>query len=85
MSFKGNDRISHPKFGIGTVTKVESEEIIEVSFDHSGKRRLNLKYAGLSPVAIEKEAQLLAEDERGFAETFETPDAYDAHVRKLPL
>ncbi len=80
MPFKKYNRVSHLTFWIGTVVKIESEEIISVHFDHGGIRRLNLKYAKLSPVAVEKEAQLLAENERGIKETFESTDAHDSHA-----
>lgn len=47
-SFSVGERVSHPKFGLGTVKSIESEEVVAVTFDKVGVKRLMVKFAGLS-------------------------------------
>ncbi|UTG93172.1 DUF3553 domain-containing protein [Geobacter sulfurreducens] len=45
-SFSVGERVSHPKFGLGTVTSVEPE-VVEVRFETAGLKRLSIKHAVL--------------------------------------
>ncbi len=52
-SFSMGDRVRHKKFGVGTITKVTSENDdykLEVKFDGSGLKRLMASYANLKKV-----------------------------------
>jgi len=51
-AYRGGERVSHPKFGSGTVVGVSGEgprAEITVVFKEAGPKRLLLKYANLSP------------------------------------
>jgi len=51
-AYRGGERVSHPKFGAGTVVGVSGEgprAEITVVFKEAGPKRLLLKYANLSP------------------------------------
>ncbi len=45
--FKLGDRVVHPHFGLGVVTRCEEEGRVEVAFDHGGRKWLVLQYANL--------------------------------------
>ncbi|MEX2542446.1 MAG: UvrD-helicase domain-containing protein [Trueperaceae bacterium] len=51
ISFRGGEKVSHPKFGSGTVVGVSGEGVraeITVIFDKAGPKRLLVRYANLS-------------------------------------
>jgi DNA helicase-2/ATP-dependent DNA helicase PcrA len=51
VSFRGGEKVSHPKFGTGTVVGVSGEgprAEITVVFDQAGAKRLLVRYANLS-------------------------------------
>ncbi len=79
MKFQKNDRVRHPVFGRGTVTDPGKNSTIEVQFDIGGKKRLDLRYAKLSVISPEEEAQFVLELQRSISETFAQPDQEDAH------
>ncbi len=52
VQFRGGERVTHPKFGVGTVVGLSGEGArteITVVFESAGAKRLLLKYAGLAP------------------------------------
>ncbi len=53
-SYRGGERVTHPKFGTGTVVGVSGDgprAEITVVFKEAGPKRLLIKYANLSPAA----------------------------------
>ncbi len=48
--FSSGDKVRHPSFGIGIVSKVISQEKVEVIFFESGKKLLHLAYTRLEKV-----------------------------------
>ncbi len=51
-TFRGGERVKHPKFGVGTVVGLSGEGSkteITVVFESAGAKRLLLKYASLAP------------------------------------
>ncbi len=52
LTFRGGERVKHPRFGLGTVVGVAGEGSkveVTVVFDAAGARRLSARYANLSP------------------------------------
>src|SRR5690625_1114841 len=52
VSFRGGERVRHPRFGLGTIVGVAGEGNrveLTVVFDEAGARRLSARYANLAP------------------------------------
>ncbi|MEW5722721.1 MAG: UvrD-helicase domain-containing protein [Thermodesulfobacteriota bacterium] len=47
--FSPGQRVSHPVFGLGRVTRVLDDRKIKIDFDHFGSKTLHLDFAGLKP------------------------------------
>lgn len=53
VSYRGGEKVKHPKFGAGTVVGVSGEGAraeVTVVFEEAGAKRLIVKYANLNPV-----------------------------------
>ena len=52
VTFRGGERVRHPRFGLGTIVGVAGEGSkveLTVVFDEAGARRLSARYANLAP------------------------------------
>lgn len=52
VTFRGGERVRHPRFGLGTIVGVAGEGAkveLTVVFDEAGARRLSARYANLTP------------------------------------
>ncbi len=80
--YQVGERIAHRKFGPGTILSVESDEVIVVNFDRSGRKRIAIDYAPLSRNLTKFEDAIKPDSaayQKWLSETFEIKDDKAVH------